>query len=816
MASTNRVAGIHISITGNSVDFRKAVKSARSEIWKLKSAFAPLTSAARTAGLALAATGGAALLMGKNLAEGIDRLGKLSTSLNTTVADLQAFEMVAGLQGVDFTKATNGLKKLQVVVGQISSGRAYSEVTEEWDKLGLKIEDVVNLPIVQQFERITEAIRNMVPAGEQAATASAFFGTRNATDVMRMTTATFDQARVALKKYGITLSQTAARDTEAMNDAMLVLSLIFKNFARNLVAEHAPAVKAWVQQVQEALRPGGRFRELLERLATGFRMAAQATVEFVDIMSRVVTRERAMTAAMAAMLLAGTRIVLMLGGAAVAAGKFTMAMIKGQSVASGFAVVLGLLKGGIGGLVLTLGALGTAVAAGVAVYRTLNAEFEKTRTSIDGITSSSRAGLKVDIERFKLRAAFLEAGIMQSPEMAALSAEAEELDRKRADLLDLRRRMSEQEAAGNKFPKSTWNRLDSEIGRVGRDRGDVDRRRAAMFNEVDMIRAEAEEAEQRLSAMGTVVSGEVAPALEEAGEKMSDFGVIAKTAFEKMEGSYSAWFDRYREGMADMGDIFDTFAKEALKQLVRLWAFQPAMSVFGGGLGFAGVPGFAGGGRHRGGARIVGEHGPELEVTGPSRIYSAQDTRRMLGGAGAMDINITVGGNRDDIRNQIDGTHHRDGAADRQRGGRPGDHGRGPTEHPQQPHQGGAVMPLISFPSVNIGRHPDDSADTVLTLPVDRTELVLDTPGRIVHENPETRDVIVINRGPSLWTLTLTFGAVEVGSELHTEFERWLSRMHDLRNYAPIPLGSRVYVPPVPLARGQPHNHVNIQQCSKP
>ncbi|WP_420022996.1 hypothetical protein ACN9JG_12280 [Cereibacter azotoformans] len=43
------------------------------------------------------------------------------------------------------------------------------------------------------------------------------------------------------------------------------------------------------------------------------------------------------------------------------------------------------------------------------------------------------------------------------------------------------------------------------------------------------------------------------------------------------------------------------------------------------------VPGFAAGGLHTGGLRLVGEQGPELEVTGPSRIYSASQTRDMLG-----------------------------------------------------------------------------------------------------------------------------------------------------------------------------------------
>lgn len=47
------------------------------------------------------------------------------------------------------------------------------------------------------------------------------------------------------------------------------------------------------------------------------------------------------------------------------------------------------------------------------------------------------------------------------------------------------------------------------------------------------------------------------------------------------------------------------------------------------------IPGFAAGGDHVGGLRIVGENGPELEATGPARIWSAPQTRQMLGGGNA-------------------------------------------------------------------------------------------------------------------------------------------------------------------------------------
>jgi tape measure domain-containing protein len=47
------------------------------------------------------------------------------------------------------------------------------------------------------------------------------------------------------------------------------------------------------------------------------------------------------------------------------------------------------------------------------------------------------------------------------------------------------------------------------------------------------------------------------------------------------------------------------------------------------------VPGYATGGNFGGGLRLVGENGPELEVTGPSRIFDARTTAAMLNGGGS-------------------------------------------------------------------------------------------------------------------------------------------------------------------------------------
>jgi len=50
------------------------------------------------------------------------------------------------------------------------------------------------------------------------------------------------------------------------------------------------------------------------------------------------------------------------------------------------------------------------------------------------------------------------------------------------------------------------------------------------------------------------------------------------------------------------------------------------------------VPKFAAGGLHDGGVRLVGENGPELEVTGPSRIIDAQRTAQLFSGDGSRSL----------------------------------------------------------------------------------------------------------------------------------------------------------------------------------
>lgn|GEM_PF-2580087 len=111
------------------------------------------------------------------------------------------------------------------------------------------------------------------------------------------------------------------------------------------------------------------------------------------------------------------------------------------------------------------------------------------------------------------------------------------------------------------------------------------------------------------------------------------FGVNAQGLFDAQynqisySGSASKATNFKSEFYGDGGLYGQTYGRAAeLKSLAeQLQAQRQAVIDLGG------IPQFARGGLHYGGARIVGENGPELELTGPSRIFNANQTKNILG-----------------------------------------------------------------------------------------------------------------------------------------------------------------------------------------
>ncbi|QPS78594.1 phage tail length tape measure family protein [Delftia lacustris] len=103
--------------------------------------------------------------------------------------------------------------------------------------------------------------------------------------------------------------------------------------------------------------------------------------------------------------------------------------------------------------------------------------------------------------------------------------------------------------------------------------------------------------------------------------------------YEKRLDSLAPTFEKYR-GTGDFTGLADDFraAGGTAKDLAYLYGFSEADVL--AALDRNGIPRFEAGGMFAGGLRMVGERGPELEVTGPARYWSSAQTQALLSGAG--------------------------------------------------------------------------------------------------------------------------------------------------------------------------------------
>lgn len=91
-------------------------------------------------------------------------------------------------------------------------------------------------------------------------------------------------------------------------------------------------------------------------------------------------------------------------------------------------------------------------------------------------------------------------------------------------------------------------------------------------------------------------------------------------------------------GFDDIGRAAEALARRILDSLIEVLVVRQISNAVSGAL-LGGVPTFAEGGLARQGLAVVGERGPELvDFRAPGRVYSAEDLRAAVGGAGGVSV----------------------------------------------------------------------------------------------------------------------------------------------------------------------------------
>lgn len=142
----------------------------------------------------------------------------------------------------------------------------------------------------------------------------------------------------------------------------------------------------------------------------------------------------------------------------------------------------------------------------------------------------------------------------------------------------------------------------------------------------------------RLSAVGTDYLAAQRDSAASALDYARAVALVSGTAA-AAEGTAQRQADVAREQLSLLDRTVSALIKIDDSVLSVEQAIRDYLAVDKGGaarLRAAGIPGYASGGHHVGGLRIVGERGPELEATGPARIWSADQTRKLVAGDGDL------------------------------------------------------------------------------------------------------------------------------------------------------------------------------------
>lgn len=152
--------------------------------------------------------------------------------------------------------------------------------------------------------------------------------------------------------------------------------------------------------------------------------------------------------------------------------------------------------------------------------------------------------------------------------------------------------------------------------------------KAVQLLEQSLEQQRASEAAQIAAVEKLLVVNEQVLTVEEA---MVEY-LAAQATYEQMQTQHQeliAQFPMLNESVLSVADAIIALSAAVAAQTAAQTAVANAIAS-AANVSTGDVPGFASGGMFSGGPRIVGENGPELEVTGPSRIYSNRDTANMF------------------------------------------------------------------------------------------------------------------------------------------------------------------------------------------
>jgi len=207
---------------------------------------------------AAATAAGAAIVIGlvKSALDAADANVKLAAQLNTTSESISTLTRASELSSVSMGEIEAGSKKLAVQLGKASDET--SNAAKTFDRLGLSAEALYKMPLDERIASITSAIKENIPATEQAAVSSELFG-KTAGASMSLVASELERAKRETIAFGTVLNDVDAAKLDMAGDSISTFKEAAKGTGIEIAKNLAPALDALGRMLLDNAEKSGGF-----------------------------------------------------------------------------------------------------------------------------------------------------------------------------------------------------------------------------------------------------------------------------------------------------------------------------------------------------------------------------------------------------------------------------------------------------------------------------------------------------------------------------------------------------------------------------
>ena len=253
-----------------------------------------------------------------------DEIAKMSKRTGWAVESLSELRHVAAISGTSLNAFEKGTRKLSMaIVDAAEGGQTYEEAL---NRIGLTAQELIGIPIEEQFWTVANALAGTEDETIKAATAMELFG-RTGTELFPMLEEGQEgiaRLREEAHELGIVFNDETAKEAEEMKDAMTRLETSLSGVAKELVTVLLPDITKFAEKAVEIIKDVKDWIALNPQLVTGLKILVGVLVGGGGLLLAFSTIAKAITAVNAALIilhaLSGIGLIKLVASLAIAAG----------------------------------------------------------------------------------------------------------------------------------------------------------------------------------------------------------------------------------------------------------------------------------------------------------------------------------------------------------------------------------------------------------------------------------------------------------------------------------------------------------------